>query len=69
VPKAVDDALARSRTLAIELVPQAADGEVSELERLDNGARLEHALAHRDALAATIEPMLQRDGYRVTRLW
>ena len=41
MPKPVDDALARSRALAIELVPEAADGEVSELERLDNGARLE----------------------------
>ena len=41
IAKPVDDALRRSRLLAMELVPEASDGAVAELEQLDEGRRLE----------------------------
>lgn len=41
IPKPVDDALAKSRTLALELVPEAAEGEMQDFEQLDDGGRLE----------------------------
>ena len=37
----LDDALQRSKTLAVELVPQAADSALGDFEQLDNGGRLE----------------------------
>ena len=50
VPKPVDDALAASRTLAIELVPGAiADARVFDLELLEDGRTLE-SLIGREAL-------------------
>ena len=41
IAKPVDDALRRSRLLAMELVPEASDEAVAELEQLDEGRRLE----------------------------
>jgi len=37
----LDDALQRSKTLAVELVPQAADSALGDFEQLDGGGRLE----------------------------
>jgi uncharacterized protein YbaP (TraB family) len=37
----LDDALQQSKTLAIELVPQAADSALGDLEQIENGGRLE----------------------------
>ena len=37
----LDDALQRSKTLAVELVPQAADSALGDFEQLDDGGRLE----------------------------
>jgi uncharacterized protein YbaP (TraB family) len=37
----LDDALRRSKTLAVELVPQAADSAIDDFEQLENGGRLE----------------------------
>ena len=37
----LDDALRRSKTLAIELVPEAADSTIEDFEQLENGGRLE----------------------------
>jgi uncharacterized protein YbaP (TraB family) len=40
LPKPVEDALARSRTFAMELVPEAVEGQLDELEQFDDGRRL-----------------------------
>ena len=37
----LDDALQRSKTLAVELVPQAADSALGDFEQLEDGGRLE----------------------------
>ena len=58
IPKPVDDALIRSRTLALELVPEAAEGQLLDFEQLDDGGRLEPLIGSdafarlRDELAA-----------------
>jgi len=55
---AVLDALARSRTLAVELVPEAADGRLLELEMLDDDARLSQLIGPElfAALASELAP-------------
>ena len=40
LPVPVRDALSRSRTLAVEIVPEAVDAGAAEFELLDDGARL-----------------------------
>lgn len=44
LPSPVEEALARSRTLATELVPEAAESALLEFEQLDGGRRLEPLL-------------------------
>ncbi|HKC43298.1 MAG TPA: TraB/GumN family protein [Burkholderiales bacterium] len=61
VPKPVDDALAESRTLAIELVPGAiADARVFDLELLEDGRTLE-SLIGREALIRVRERLVAQE--------
>ena len=59
IEKPVAAALARSRTLAVELVPEAHDAQLLELEQSD-GERLD-ALVGRDAYARLRAELLARD--------
>jgi uncharacterized protein YbaP (TraB family) len=53
-------ALARSRTLAVELVPETADTHVRELELLDDGERLEDLVGA--SVYAEVESALSAKG-------
>jgi len=69
VPPVVRDALGRTRTLAVEMVPEGVDARAAELELLDSGATLASLLDPADF--AVLEASLHDQGMagdRIARL-
>lgn len=64
LPKPVEDALARSRTLAVEMVPEHADARAAELESMDDGTTLASLLPADDF--ANLQSALLAQGIAAT---